>query len=79
MLFLLYLVVRALVRLLVSGGQRGRDDASKDLENPSVGSSPPFELRKTCHVVVAIRPGSSSSTNRRDTGMAAVSMASAAA
>ena len=32
MLSLLYLVVRALVRLLVSGGQRGRDDGSKDLE-----------------------------------------------
>ena len=32
MLFLLYLVVRALVRLLVSSGQRGRDDGSKDLE-----------------------------------------------
>ncbi len=29
---LLYLVVRALVRLLVSAGQRGRDDGSKDLE-----------------------------------------------
>jgi len=32
MLSLLYLVVRALVRLLASGGQRGRDDGSKDLE-----------------------------------------------
>ncbi len=32
MLSLLYLVVRALARLLVSGGQRGRDDGSKDLE-----------------------------------------------
>ncbi len=31
-LSLLYLVVRALARLLVSGGQRGRDDGSKDLE-----------------------------------------------
>ena len=29
---LLYLVVRALVRLLASGGQRGRHDGSKDLE-----------------------------------------------
>jgi len=29
---LLYLVVRTLVRLLVSGGQPGRDDGSKDLE-----------------------------------------------
>ncbi len=32
MLFLLYLVLRALVRLVVSGGQRGRDDGAKDLE-----------------------------------------------
>jgi putative transposase len=32
MLSLLYLVVRALVRLLVSGGQRGRDNGTKDLE-----------------------------------------------
>ncbi len=32
MLFLLYLVVRALVRLLVSAGQPGRADGSKDLE-----------------------------------------------
>ncbi|MEJ7697157.1 MAG: hypothetical protein WKF78_11200 [Candidatus Limnocylindrales bacterium] len=32
MLSLFYLVVRALARLLVSGGQRGRDDGSKDLE-----------------------------------------------
>ena len=32
MLSLLYLVVRALVRLLANGGQRGRDDGSKDLE-----------------------------------------------
>jgi hypothetical protein len=29
---LLYLVARTLVRLLVSGGQRDRDDGSKDLE-----------------------------------------------
>ena len=29
---LLYLVVRALVRLLVGGGQQGQDDGSKDLE-----------------------------------------------
>jgi putative transposase len=32
MLSLLYLVVRALVRLLVSAGQAGRVDGSKDLE-----------------------------------------------
>jgi putative transposase len=32
MLSLLYLVVRALVRFLVGGGQQGRDDGSKDLE-----------------------------------------------
>ncbi len=32
MLSLFYLVVRALVRLLVSGVQRGRDDGLKDLE-----------------------------------------------
>ena len=32
MLSLFYLVVRALVRLLASGGQRGRDDGSKGLE-----------------------------------------------
>ena len=32
MLSLLYLVVRALVRLLVSAGQPGRVDESKDLE-----------------------------------------------
>ena len=32
MLSLFYLVVRALVRLLVTGRQRGRDDGSKDLE-----------------------------------------------
>jgi transposase InsO family protein len=32
MLSLLYLVVRALVRLLVSGGQRGGGDGTKDLE-----------------------------------------------
>src|SRR5665811_2189025 len=32
MLSLLYLVVRALARLLVGGGQQGRDDGSKDLE-----------------------------------------------
>ncbi|HEY8869811.1 MAG TPA: hypothetical protein VIM30_10515 [Candidatus Limnocylindrales bacterium] len=32
MLSLLYLVVRALVRLLVSAGQPGRADGSKDLE-----------------------------------------------
>jgi putative transposase len=29
---LLYLVARALVRLLVSGGQQGQDDGSKDVE-----------------------------------------------
>jgi putative transposase len=29
---LLYLVARALVRLLVGGGQQGQDDGSKDLE-----------------------------------------------
>ena len=29
---LFYLVVRALVRLLVSAGQHGRDERSKDLE-----------------------------------------------
>ncbi|HEY5434513.1 MAG TPA: hypothetical protein VIK13_04720 [Candidatus Limnocylindrales bacterium] len=32
MLSLLYLVVRALVRLLVSAGRAGRVDGSKDLE-----------------------------------------------
>src|SRR5450759_4038435 len=32
MLSLLYLVVRALVGLLVGGGQQGRDDGAKDLE-----------------------------------------------
>src|SRR5450759_4315301 len=32
MLSLLYLVVRALVRLLISAGQPGRADGSKDLE-----------------------------------------------
>jgi len=32
MLSLLYLVVRALVRLLISSGQPGRADGSKDLE-----------------------------------------------
>ncbi len=32
MLFLLSLVLRALVRVVVSGGQRGRDDGAKDLE-----------------------------------------------
>jgi putative transposase len=32
MLLLLYLVLRALARLVVIGGQRGRDDGSKDLE-----------------------------------------------
>jgi len=37
MLSLLYLVVRALARLLVIGGQRGRDDGSKELELPGVG------------------------------------------
>ncbi len=32
MLLLLYLVLRALACLVVTGGQRGRDDGSKDLE-----------------------------------------------
>ncbi|HEY5434872.1 MAG TPA: hypothetical protein VIK13_06540, partial [Candidatus Limnocylindrales bacterium] len=32
MLYLLYLVVRALARLLVTGGQHGRDDGARDLE-----------------------------------------------
>ena len=37
MLSLLYLVVRALVRLLASGGQLDRDDVSKDLEILVIG------------------------------------------
>src|ERR1035437_1750628 len=67
MLSLLYLVVRALVRLLVSAGRAGRVDGSQDLEilvlRPPLRGLPrtsgPRKLRAIDRVLLAAAVGSS--------------------
>src|SRR5664280_1428485 len=70
---LLYLVVRALVRLLVRGGRPDRDDGSKDLVKGSIsrirGAGPvacALRYRKEFHAVLApVPPGPPTPRSRR--------------